>query len=103
MHIQVVTFTSDIRRDYENTVNCCALIIKHFDTISRNINLAAYIFGRINMQEYCKSDLFKSVIEHPAFSDPSHRYLKIKRISDVVIVGRYPVIGLFYSILKEAF
>lgn len=62
MHIQVVTFTSDIsRRDYENMVIEGApvwaavpgLIIKHFVYNLRNRNSVAYIFGR--MRRVCRN------------------------------------------------
>ncbi len=95
MHIQVVTFTSDInRRDYENMVIEGApvwaavpgLIIKHFV-----YNFEEHKFGGIylwedeeSMQEYCKSDLFKSVIEHPAFSDHESQIFEVHELGRII-------------------
>ena len=95
MHIQVVTFTSHInRRDYENMVIEGApvwaavpgLIIKHFV-----YNFEEHKFGGIylwedeeSMQEYCKSDLFKSVIEHPAFSDHESQIFEVHELGRIM-------------------
>ena len=87
MDIQVVTFTSDINRsDYESIVIEGArvwaavpgLIIKHFV-----YNFDEGKFGGIylwedeeSMKHYCKSDLFKSVIDHPAFYEHNSQIFK---------------------------
>lgn len=95
MHIQVVTFSSDISRDdYEAMVLEGApvwaavpgLIIKHFV-----YNFEEHKFGGIylwedeeSMQEYCKSDLFKSVIEHPAFSDHKSQIFEVHELGRIM-------------------
>ena len=93
--IQVVTFTSEINRsDYESMVIEGApvwaavpgLIIKHFI-----YNFDEGRFGGIylwedeeSMQDYCKSDLFKSVIEHPAFSEHNSQIFEVHELGRII-------------------
>ena len=37
-----------------------------------------------SMQEYCKSDLFKSVIEHPAFSDHKSQIFEVHELGRIM-------------------
>ena len=95
MHIQVVTFTSDINpSDYDAMVLEGApvwaavpgLIIKHFI-----YNFEEGKFGGIylwedeeSMTDYCKSDLFKSVMDHPAFSEHNSQIFEVHELGRII-------------------
>ena len=36
------------------------------------------------MQDYCKSDLFKSVIEHPAFSEHNSQIFEVHELGRII-------------------